>query len=80
MSESVHGHEVMQMMVASGRSYTKEQLREEIADRFGPEARFHTCSRSNMSAGELIVFLESKGKFVESDGGFHTSPDRICSH
>ncbi|MCA9393647.1 MAG: YecH family protein [Candidatus Omnitrophica bacterium] len=80
MNKSIHGHEVMQMMIDSGRIYTAEQLTEEIQDRFGQDARFHTCSRQDMSAEELIAFLKSKGKFTETDGGFRTDADRICAH
>ncbi|MCA9403407.1 MAG: YecH family protein [Candidatus Omnitrophica bacterium] len=80
MNKSIHGHEVMQMMIDSGKSYTVEQLTEEIQGRFGQDARFHTCSRQDMSAQELIAFLKGKGKFTETDGGFRTDAGRICAH
>lgn len=80
MSESIHGHEVMQMMIASGKNYTADELEKEIQDRFGLDARFHTCSCKDMSARELIAFLESKGKFIQTEDGFRTHPDRVCSH
>jgi probable metal-binding protein len=80
MSESIHGHEVMQMMIASGKTYTKESLEAEIIQKFGPEARFHTCSAENMSASELVDFLNACDKFINSDEGFSTDPDKICDH
>ncbi|TWU41057.1 YecH family metal-binding protein [Novipirellula artificiosorum] len=76
----VHGHDVMHMMVASGKTYTKEMLRGEILERFGEQTRFYTCSASNMTADELILFLEGKGKFDSQEDGFTTSPSSICDH
>ncbi len=80
MSQSIHGHEVMQFMLEQGGSFTKQSLRAAIVARFGAEARFHTCSAQGMDAEQLIDFLEAKGKFVADDNGFNTRPDRICQH
>ena len=80
MAKQVHGHEVMRMMIEEGKAYTKGTLRAAIADRFGEEARFSTCSAENMTAEELIAFLEGRGKFVDEGGGFRMQPDRICKH
>ena len=55
---SVHGHEVLNMMIASGESYSTESLTTAIEQRFGADARFHTCSAENMSAAELVTFLQ----------------------
>lgn len=80
MSEAIHGHAVMEMMIESGESYTKESLEKAIIDKFGEEARFFTCSAENMTAKEIIDFLESRGKFVPSDKGFSTDANKICDH
>jgi len=80
MTTQVHGHEVMQMMLNLDRSFTRESLRESIHEQFGTDARFFTCSAQDMTADELIDFLAQRGKFVETDSGFNTAPDRICQH
>jgi len=80
VSESVHGHEVMHFMVESGRSFSRESLIAAVAERFGAETRFHTCSAEGMTAAQLIDFLAAKGKFVTAEDGFSTRPDRICNH
>lgn len=77
---SIHGHEVMRMMLKSGRRYTAESLREAIDAQFGPAALFHTCSAEGLTAAELVAFLAQKGKFVESDDGFTTERARMCDH
>jgi probable metal-binding protein len=76
----IHGHEVMRMMLESGKAYSVESLRAAIVERFGQEARFHTCSQENMTAGELISFLADHGKFVPVPEGFSTSADKLCQH
>lgn len=70
----------MQMMVESPESFTRASLKTAIDNRFGPDARFFTCSAENMTADELILFLAQKGKFVERGEGFSTLPEKICSH
>ncbi|MBT3253615.1 MAG: YecH family protein [Candidatus Marinimicrobia bacterium] len=77
---TIHGHEVMHMMVNSGESYTRESLRSAIQQQFGEDTRFFTCSAQGMTADELIHFLENKGKFHPVDGGFTTAPESICNH
>ncbi|MBV8043913.1 YecH family metal-binding protein [Pluralibacter sp.] len=77
---SIHGHEVLQMMIASGESYSVASLEAAIVAQFGAAARFHTCSAENMSAGELVGFLQRKGKFIPVDAGFTTTQEKICRH
>lgn len=77
---SIHGHEVLQMMLASGESWTVASLEAAIRRRFGEEARFHTCSAENLSAAELVAFLEKKGKFIAREEGFITAENKICRH
>lgn len=80
MIQRIHAHEVMQMMMDSGVSYTKETLERSMLENFGPESRFFTCSMENMTASELIDFLEVLGKFVPKDDGFSTDRSKLCTH
>lgn len=77
---SIHGHEVLHMMLNSGESYTTEGLIAAIETRFGADARFHTCSAADMSAAKLVEFLAHKGKFIPQDAGFTTAASKICQH
>ena len=58
MSQSIHGHEVMEMMLEEGGHFTRASLREAIEARFGADARFHTCSASEMDAEALIATMQ----------------------
>ncbi|EPF6162354.1 YecH family metal-binding protein [Citrobacter sedlakii] len=77
---SIHGHEVLNMMIESGEPYSTASLEAAIKNRFGEQARFHTCFASDMTAGELVAFLAAKGKFVAQDDGFSTHESKICRH
>jgi probable metal-binding protein len=78
--KQIHGHEVMEMMLASGEVYTRESLVAAITARFGHDARFHTCSAEDMTAVELVAFLDARGKLVPRDGGFQTAANLMCEH
>lgn len=80
MSDSVHGHAVMEFMLEHGGSFTRESLAQAVVAHFGADTRFHTCSAEGMSAEQLIDLLAAKGKFIETDDGFNTHPGRICKH
>ncbi len=80
MNPSVHGHDVMHMMLELGGQFTRESLKAAIDTRFGSDARFHTCSAADMTAEQLIDFLQEKGKFVATDAGFNTREEHICQH
>jgi len=78
MPEQIHGHEVMEMMMKTGKVYTIDSLRTDIIKRFGESARFYTCSAEDMTPDQLIAFLQARGKFVDAGGGFTTEKARMC--
>ena len=76
-----HGHEVLHMM--EGNSYaTKQQLVDAIIARFGAEERFYTCSAEDLTAEELVNFLEARGKFMPAAGNddFTVDITKVCNH
>jgi probable metal-binding protein len=78
--EQIHGHEVIQLMLDSGKAFTRASLVTEIAAKFGPAARFFTCSAENLTPEGIVDFLQAKGKFIPCEEGFQTSADLMCKH
>lgn len=73
----IHGHEVLRMM--EGNSYASAaELIASIVAKFGADARFYTCSASDMDAAVLVAFLEAKGKFKPTDSGFTMDRGKVC--
>jgi len=80
MSPSIHGHEVIEMILASQQSYTRASLEAAITARFGPTARFHTCSAEDMDAAGLVAFFAARGKFVGAPDAFTINRAEVCQH
>ncbi|MCL1059075.1 YecH family protein [Shewanella gelidimarina] len=80
MSDSIHGHKVMELMLEHEQPLSREALKALMQGTFGADARYHTCSAEEMNAEALIDFLEKKGKFIHSEAGIATAADRICNH
>ncbi len=73
----IHAHEVLRMM--EGNNYTVATLAAAIADKFGAQATFHTCSAEGMNIEQIIEFLTAKGKFKATDEGFTMDIEKVCS-
>jgi len=80
MSDSVHGHDVLEMVLSAPQPLTLEALEAQVGERFGADARFHTCSASGLSFRELIDFLHLRGKLVPASGGLAADRSQICDH
>jgi probable metal-binding protein len=78
--ESIHGHEVIEMIVSAGRPFTRSGLVAEVCGKYGEDARFHTCSAEGMTATELVEFLMAKGKFHIAEEGMMIDPSKVCQH
>ncbi len=76
----IHGHEVLEMMVADGHPYSNERLLAAIAEKFGTDARFYICSGGGMSADQLIETLWAKGKFSGTQDAFVFDTSKKCDH
>ena len=72
----IHAHEILRMM--EGNSYTTESLLNAIIEKFGNNARFHTCSVEKLDANGIIKFLIDKGKFKPTSNGFTMDITKVC--
>ena len=66
----IHGHEVLEMMTATGQPYSKESLKAAIDTKFGSATSFCICSGGGMDAETLIETLWAKGKFAGTPDSF----------
>lgn len=77
--QDIHAHEILHMM--EGNSYaTKADLHNAIVEKFGNDVVFHTCSAKGLGIDEIILFLESKGKFKEAQDGFTMDINKVCKN
>jgi len=78
--ESIHGHDVIDMIQQADHAFSRTELIAAITERFGVDARFHTCSAEGLSADGLVEFLSVRGKFVGSDSALAIDPAKLCTH
>ena len=77
---SIHGHDVIDMIQTAGHPFSRAGLVTAIAEKFGTEARFHTCSAEDMTAEALVEFLIAKGKFFAGSDSLSLDPSQVCQH
>ena len=79
ISEDIHGHEVLRLVGSADVPFTRMTLVDHVLRTWGANARFHTCSSSNLGIDDLLDFLMSRGKIVVNERG-HLSIDQgqIC--
>lgn len=80
MITSVHGHEIMQLIHEADPPLTREQLVEQVKQRFGEQVEFHACAGGGMTLDDLLDFLFQRGKVVEVDGQLSTDIGLMCNH
>lgn len=78
--EQIHGHQVMQMIVKEGLSHTRASLVSKIEETFGSATRFRTCSAEGMTAEEMVMLFEQKGKFSSEDYKMDPAAGHQCGH
>lgn len=76
----IHAHEILKMMIRTGKTYTNESLSDEIVEVFGEEATFHTCSGRGLDAYDIVQHLWMKGKFTGNPEAFVFLQESRCNH
>ncbi|MCX7718395.1 MAG: YecH family protein [Candidatus Sumerlaeaceae bacterium] len=81
MDRHIHGHEVLNWMLSTGRGFSEGEWIEAIEQRFGAHTRFFTCSASGLDAAGLVAFLRARGKFrpVSEDGCLAADKSKMCA-
>lgn len=77
---SIHGHDVIDMILSADPQLTRVELAAEVSRRFGPDARFHACSSAAMVLDELIAFLLDRQKIAETNGRLSVIVENVCKH
>lgn len=78
---SIHGHEILDLIRTTTPAPTAGEVADIVEARYGPEARFHTCSAQEMTLKELLQFLFARTKIVlRDDGRLHVQIENVCSH
>jgi len=80
MSESIHGHEIIDLVSNHPDGMTIAQLTEAVAKQFGGMPRFYTCSAEDLALDELLEFLHAGNKIRISGDSVYPGKSPACSH
>ncbi|NTV47621.1 MAG: YecH family protein [Chlorobiales bacterium] len=78
--QSIHGHEILKMLIDAKDAYTRERLGLEVSQKFGENVRFHACQGSDMTLDGLMEYLSVRGKIQEKNGRLYSATEHMCSH
>jgi probable metal-binding protein len=76
----VHAHEVIDLIRQASPALTPEGVIRAVNERFGPAARFHTCSLQGMTVEQVVQFLLQRGKVVLHEGTLMVQEANVCRH
>jgi probable metal-binding protein len=80
MSQSVHGHEVLYLLLNAKSPVSRVELERKVEELYGKDPRFHTCSVEGMTLDHLIEFLERRGKITLENGSIRAHREKMCNH
>jgi probable metal-binding protein len=80
MSE-IHAHAVLNDLIDTKFTGSRDDLLQRIEGRFGAAASFCACSAEGMSVQQLVDFLVAREKLVVSEGGTYAlNISEVCDH
>ena len=78
---SFHIHEVLNALYQDSTPRTLPELNSFIAEKFGTNPQFFSCSEQNMSIDQAIEFMMMREKISEvSEGKFAIHTGNQCNH
>lgn len=79
-TDQIHGHEIMALVAKYPEGLAQGMLADIVAQEFGADTRFFTCSAENMSLPELLAFLCERDKVRLRDNLVFPGGSPTCSH
>ncbi|TOK02604.1 hypothetical protein CGI26_22415 [Vibrio parahaemolyticus] len=74
MMSDIHAHNLLNLLRETPMS------RDELAQHFDADVRFHTCKLNDLDLDALLTFLLQRDKVRELEGKFVVNMARICNH
>ena len=80
MSESFHGHDVLQLLGSREEPWPLVEFRARAGAAFGPQPQFHTCHQDGFTLDQLLAFFAAKGKVAIGLDSITLGPVASCDH
>ncbi|WP_204378477.1 DUF2492 family protein [Agaribacterium haliotis] len=80
LQQMQHVHDILALLKQDQHGYSAAGLILAIEKQFGVDARFNSCSVSDMDCEQAVRFLIERGKFIPGQSGCHSANDgSACS-
>ena len=80
MSESFHGHDVLELLASRETPWPMDEFRARAGAAFGQAPAFHSCHRAGFTLDELLQFFSAKGKISLGLNTISLGPVGACDH
>ena len=80
MTEPIHGHEIINLVFDHPEGIEIEHLTTLVANTYGADARYYTCSAEDLTLQELLSFLADRDKVQLVEGKVFPGGAPACNH
>ena len=80
MEQSIHAHDVLDILGASEAPLAEAELLGRITARYGQAASFTNCRGDRFTFDELVAFMLERGKVASAGGKLSLNRAEVCGH
>jgi len=79
MTDIIHAHNLLELLLQSDGGITKDALLSEITDRFGDTVQFTNCTENTHTFDQILQFLASRDKIIVKGDTISACKENICA-
>lgn len=77
---TIHIHEVLDIIYNSGKSFTIDSLKEEVMNSYGDDVHFVSCADHKFGIEGMVDFMHERGKIVLEEDRIFPVGSTKCDH
>jgi probable metal-binding protein len=77
---TIHIHEILDIIYSSGKTFTISSLKEEVQNIYGEDVLFMSCSDHHFGIEDMVHFMLSRGKIDIKGETIFPAGDSFCEH
>ncbi len=78
--DSIHIHEILEIIYTSGKSFTIDTLKEEVQKKYGEDVHFNSCADHRFGIEEMVNFMHNRGKIEIHGDRIYPAGTSFCDH
>jgi len=77
---TIHIHEVLDIIYFSGKSFTIRSLKEEVQKIYGEDVHFMSCVDDHFGMEDMVNFMLNRGKIEVKGEQIYPAGASFCEH